>query len=283
MSESEKTTFQGTFDLTITYRLDSDIYLGYGSFMNKTTNQKIKPNYFLDYDENHVVGNLTEFGLTELVGRTKDIAWLVSHCNTTIKREDYVKELKKYKGLQIDIYGGCGNKSLPIPKQWDGGWEVGYPVLGKNYKFYLAFENTKCLDYITEKFFNALKSGMIPVVMGGLSKKDYETIAPPHSYIHVDDFPSPRDLMQKLYEISKDPLQYNSYFWWKSYYNAVVLYDNQYSDPELQSWRIQGCQLCDVLNSEHITRNNYNDFTSFWYKCNNSIQLRKKFLKSPGH
>ena len=73
----------------MTYRLDSDVYLGYGSFINKTTNQIIKPEYFFDFDEeNHVVRNLTEFGLTELVERTKDIAWLVSHCNTNIKRED---------------------------------------------------------------------------------------------------------------------------------------------------------------------------------------------------
>ena len=130
----------------MTYRLDSDIYLGYGSFINKTTNQIIKPDYFFDFDEeNHVVRNLTEFGLTELVERTKDIAWLVSHCNTNIKREDYVKEMKKFKGLHIDIYGGCAsNMSSTIPKKLEGGWEMGYPMLGKNYKFYLAFENAKC-------------------------------------------------------------------------------------------------------------------------------------------
>ena len=239
--------------------------------MNKTTKQKIKPNSFLEYDKNHIVSNLKEFGLNELVERTKDIAWLVSHCKTIIKREDYVKEMKKYKGLRIDIYGGCGisneSTSTIIPKKIEGGWETGYEMLGKNYKFYLAFENAKCLDYITEKFFTALKSGMIPVVMGGLSKKDYEKIAPPHSYLHVDDFPSPKDLMENLHEISKDPLLYNSYFWWRSYYSTVVLY-NPYDDPEFQSWRVPGCQLCGVLNSEHyISRNNYNDFTSFWHQC----------------
>ena len=145
----------------MTYRLDSDVYLGYGSFINKTTNQIIKPDYFFDFDEeNHVVRNLTEFGLTELVERPKDIAWLVSHCNTNIKREDYVKEMKKFKGLNIDIYGGCAsNMSSTIPKKIEGGWEMGYPMLGKNYKFYLAFENAKCLDYITEKFFASLKHG----------------------------------------------------------------------------------------------------------------------------
>ena len=271
MLESEKSSFQKTFDLTMTYRLDSDVYLGYGSFINKTTNQIIKPNNFLDFDKKiHLVNNLTVFGQTELVERTKDIAWLVSHCNTTIKREDYVKEMKKYRGLHIDIYGGCNNNNIStskIPKKLEGGWETGYEMLGKKYKFYLAFENAKCMDYITEKFFTALTAGMIPVVMGGLSKKDYEKISPPHSYLHIDDFPSPKELMEKLHEISKNPRLYNSYFWWRAYYEAVVLY-NPYNDPEFQSWRIPGCQLCDVLNSEHISRNNYTDFISYWHQCN---------------
>ena len=256
----------------MTYRLDSDVYLGYGSFINKTTNQIIKPNNFLDFDKKiHLVNNLTVFGQTELVERTKDIAWLVSHCNTTIKREDYVKEMKKYKGLRIDIFGGCTsqfklNSTLAIPGRFEGGWEPAYHILAKEYKFYISFENTRCLDYITEKFFTALKAGMIPVVMGGLSKRDYEKIAPPHSYLHVDDFPSPRDLMKKLHEISKDPLLYNSYFWWRSYYSAVVLYNPDH-DPEHQLWRVAGCQLCGVLNSEHVKRNNYSNFTYFWNQC----------------
>ncbi len=33
-----------------------------------------------------------------------------------------------------------------------------FDLLKRNYKFYLAFENSNCLDYITEKFWlNALK------------------------------------------------------------------------------------------------------------------------------
>ena len=39
---------------------------------------------------------------------------------------------------------------------------------------------------------------IIPVVMGGLFKNDYENLAPPHSYIHVDDFDSVDDLIRYL-------------------------------------------------------------------------------------
>ena len=104
----------------------------------------------------------------------KDIAWLVSHCHTQSKREDYVEEMKKSKDLEIDIFGECASSSFEIPRSdgWSGVVKA-YPVLSKKYKFYLSFENAKCLDYITEKFFMPLMTGIIPVVLGGLSKKDY--------------------------------------------------------------------------------------------------------------
>ena len=38
--------------------------------------------------------------------RPKQVAWLVSHCDTHSQREAYAKELKKH--IQVDIYGACG-------------------------------------------------------------------------------------------------------------------------------------------------------------------------------
>ena len=61
-------------------------------------------------------------------------------------------------------------------------------MLERDYKFYLAFENSKCLDYVTEKFYNALLFSIVPVVYGGA---DYNAIgAPKNSYIDVRIFQS---------------------------------------------------------------------------------------------
>jgi hypothetical protein len=51
-----------------------------------------------------------------------------------------------------------------------------YQTVLKPYKFYLSFENTLCMDYITEKFFYVFASndGPIPVALGGLSTADYQ-------------------------------------------------------------------------------------------------------------
>jgi len=40
-------------------------------------------------------------------------------------------------------------------------------MIFSQYKFYLAFENSLCTDYITEKFYQTLNRDIIPVVMGG--------------------------------------------------------------------------------------------------------------------
>ena len=46
------------------------------------------------------------------------------------------------------------------------------------YKFYLAFENSNCDYYITEKFFNPIRrADIIPVVMGA-SKEAYNLYGP---------------------------------------------------------------------------------------------------------
>ncbi|KIH68142.1 hypothetical protein ANCDUO_01523 [Ancylostoma duodenale] len=50
----------------------------------------------------------------------------------------------------VDIYGSCGKGSLTK--------EGAQRIIRNNYKFYLAFENSNCRQYITEKFWiNALR------------------------------------------------------------------------------------------------------------------------------
>ncbi|GFO50580.1 glycoprotein 3-alpha-l-fucosyltransferase a [Plakobranchus ocellatus] len=107
----------------------------------------------------------------------------------------------------VDIYGNCGKLRCPRSKA-----NQCFDLLDKDYKFYLSFENSNCRDYITEKFFvNGLKHNVIPIVMGA-APEDYARAAPPHSFIHVDDFESPKHLAEYLNTLDKNDALYNEYF-----------------------------------------------------------------------
>jgi glycoprotein 3-alpha-L-fucosyltransferase len=74
------------------------------------------------------------------------VAWFVSNCGARNRRLQYAHDLQKH--ISVDIYGACGTKKCPrstAAKCFD--------MLDRDYKFYLAFENSNCKDYITEKFF----------------------------------------------------------------------------------------------------------------------------------
>ena len=49
----------------------------------------------------------------------------------------------------------------------------------------------------------------------GARPADYEAVAPHHSFIHVDEFPGPKELAQYLLELDRDDQKYNQYFQWK--------------------------------------------------------------------
>ena len=140
-----------------------------------------------------------------------------------------------------------------------------YKEFLKPYKFYLSFENTNCMDYITEKFFTALRTKeVIPIALGGASPDDYARSAPPHSYIHVDEYPSVEALAQKLEYLSQNETAYKEYFWWTEHYRVSSLWDHYIS----AQW-----DLCEKMNLVHRKRlslpaTNIYDFFSTEKTCN---------------
>ena len=193
---------------------------------------------------------------------------MVSHCKTESKREQIVSHLREVnENLNIDIFGKCGDKEHKLPGQTTNDIAQTMKMRAdlyvdklKDYKFYLAFENSDCSEYITEKFFFALKFGLLPIAMGGLSREDYEKVAPPHSYLHVKDYDSPESLMKKLEIISKDETLFNSYFWWREFYTIEkkIFKENSH------------CQLCQMLNErpDFKSKNDYSHLIEYWNKCN---------------
>lgn len=59
---------------------------------------------------------------------------------------------------------------------------------------------------MTEKFYKALTSDVVPVVLGGAN---YTAVAPPNSFINALDFASPKHLADYLQEVARNETLYN--------------------------------------------------------------------------
>ncbi|GFO25011.1 alpha-(1,3)-fucosyltransferase c-like [Plakobranchus ocellatus] len=184
---------KGQFNLTMSYRLDSDIPLPYG------------------YLQRQEVPEGKDWDAVYSKKRFHD-AWLVSHCSTHSRREKYVRLLQD-AGLEVHVYGKCGNYSCQsgrtsTPEDDRQPDSVCMPHISKSYFFYLSFENAMCRDYITEKTFKIFDPvDLIPVVMGGADNKK---LLPPGTFVDVAEFASARDLAKYLIQLANDKERYLS-------------------------------------------------------------------------
>uniref|UniRef100_A0A023GFR3 Fucosyltransferase n=1 Tax=Amblyomma triste TaxID=251400 RepID=A0A023GFR3_AMBTT len=225
--------YNGIFNLSMTYRSDSDVPVPYGR-----TVQLSEPPL-------GSAATLRNFS----AAKTKLVAILSSNCGGPNKRWPYIRELSKH--VAVDVYGGCGTKVCPghFTRDCD---------VTKQYKFYLAFENSNCREYITEKlWWNAYEKEIVPVVMGA-SKEEYSRLAPPHSFIHVEDFTSPEDLARYLVYLDTNASAYNEYFAWKTKYQ-VRNEHGYFGSPSLHL-----CRMCEAVNRFQGTSKVYNNLESFW-------------------
>ena len=112
------------------------------------------------------------------------------------KKVDALKQV-----LGIDIMGRCGTVKH---KECDNRDPYCFEILAKTYYFYVAFENSECPDYITEKVWrNSLEAGMVPIVWS--DKVDYKTLLPPHSFINVADFATLQEFADRIKFIVSNP------------------------------------------------------------------------------
>lgn len=82
----------------------------------------------------------------------------------------------------------------------------------RRYRFNLAFENCIDRDYVTEKWFDCLLAGCVPVYAGAPNIADF---APgPDSYVDALAF-EPAQLARHLRETAASPGRYAQYFAWK--------------------------------------------------------------------
>lgn len=196
------------FNMTISYKTDADVTVPYGELLPKEA-------------EGHLVENGS-------LNKDSLVCWVVSNYRNHHKRSKVYKELNA--SVPVQVYGRWNKKRLSSSAL--------LPTISRCY-FYLAFENSVSKEYITEKLWrNAYRGGAVPVVLGP-PLSDYKALAPPHSFIHVDEFASVEELGKHLQQLAQDNKRYTEYFTWKQKWKVKL-----YTD-----WRERLCKICSQYNT----------------------------------
>ena len=206
-------TYRHAFNHTMTYHQHADIYSSRFGF----------------HPEENPAMAAYDVISTKTSGRL--VAWMSSHCPTFSRREDFVEKLSRY--VKVDVYGKCGD--LRCPKD-----EWCQETLSE-YKFYVAFENSLCNGYISEKPWIGFSYNSVPLVAGAGSDA-YQDVLPPNSYIDVEHFKSVEEVANYLQILDANDTLYEEYFAWRTHYKIGA-----YGIGGLSS------QTCQYL---HKTKNN---------------------------
>lgn len=153
--------FNSFFNLTWTYKLDSDVVLPYIVVKNEF-NEKIGPKKDMHWINVKDMAETSLYVRNKLLKKRIAAAWFATNCYMAPSGRlqfvaDLQKELANY-GQRLDVYGGCGNNTC-------AGDEC-YAIIESTYYFYLAFENSFSEDYVSEKILTGLEHFAVPVVFG---------------------------------------------------------------------------------------------------------------------
>jgi hypothetical protein len=152
------------------------------------------------------------------------VASFISAESNKSKRLEYLRELSEY--VNIHHYGDfMNNRQI----ENDLGVESKINTL-KDYQFTIAFENSISPDYVTEKFYQPLSVGSIPIYMGAPNISEFAPAD--NSYIDVNDYESPKALASHILKLSNDESLRKQYLNWKDkpYKTSFIEQCSEYID-----------------------------------------------------
>ena len=177
------------YDLKMTYQRDADVWIP----------------YFRNYGS-----KLLEEIVLPLPPKGPDciIASFISSTVNRSHRLEYLIELSKH--INIHHYGRfMRNRTI----ESDKGGKTKLETL-RHYKFAIAFENSITPDYVTEKYYDPLLAGTIPIYLGAPNITDY---APGHDcHINVNDFSDPAELACYLKKLDQNDSLIDRHLKWKT-------------------------------------------------------------------
>lgn len=172
------------------------------------------------------------------------IVYINRNCNPPSRRGEIIRELMALKGkVPVHAVSGCEHN-----KDWPPGNPSKRQVQSR-YKFCVTMENSLAYDYVTEKVWDGLAAGCVPVYMGSSSALD---MIPDRRGIILYDpagkgnASTPTELDALMHEIGSDKARYEAMVAWKH-----KKPEEQPSELFKQLWKVRHttgeCFLCQFL------------------------------------
>ena len=205
----------GVFHMIANYRPDADIQFPYGIFENIDKKPAVTEGFVTNWLHQNlfVVPPPPSHHRPKFDERLKKkmAVWRAGRCQSGSRRELLVKSLQKY--VQVEVYGDCGPFQYPSNMN-----AYSFDYMAANYKFYLAFEDSLCIDYVTGRLWEPLSHQIVPITFSWINDTGE---FPPNSYINALDFPSVKELAEYMIYLDANEDEYRKYFQWKDKYRVI--------------------------------------------------------------
>ena len=210
--------YMSKFDLKMTYELNSDAIMSY---------------FCREY--------LDEIRAAELVPFEKKldaVVFLASNCNDQSGRKSIVQKLMEL-GVPVHARGNCLKNMEISPRS------IPNVKIMRNYKFCITMENSRAQDYVSEKLFEAMKAGCLPIYYGAPNIEDFIPLS--SSIIDYQKLGSPEALAAKINQLMHNKTAYEHHFRYKKmplkdlasrYLRTRSLVDSIYGSE---------CRMCMVI------------------------------------
>src|SRR6185369_8107970 len=182
----EDSDFIGRFDLRMSFRKNADIQMLY-----------FHPAHVADLSRP-----------PRWKYRRAPAVYMASNDLTRSNRYELVSELMRR--MKVHSYGKSqNNRSIGL----DIGRATKIRIISR-YLFYFAFENSVSDDYVSEKLFDGLVAGTVPVYLGAPNVDEY--LHADRCIINVADYASAAELSKHLIALAKNREKYREYLAWKN-------------------------------------------------------------------
>jgi len=114
-----------------------------------------------------------------------------------------------------------------------------------HYKFYLSIKNSIDEDYVTEKLYQGLRAGSVPIYLGAPNVRDY--LPHPDSALLIEDFDNVEDLIEYVSLASEDEQLYSKHMAWKSREFPATFMNKVATKPMDSIF----CKTCDLIATQY--------------------------------